>query len=132
MKLSLNQGAVEQKIVRGEKINESIYIGNYFNEYATIGRKEFSLKERQALKDGELIEIPKGSTRFENFILTEIQDSKKLIHYKRIRNFINSKNRKCIESSKYEKIKEIVREFISEICLDLYFLFSYMVIIGNI
>lgn len=112
MKVSLNQGAVEQKVVRGKKI--STYIGNYFLEYVTKGRKEFSLKEKEELKTGELIEIPKGSTRFENFVLgqtSDIGDTDMLIHYERVKSFIISKKKKCIRKTEYDKIKGFINEF---------------------
>ncbi|MEA4937383.1 MAG: hypothetical protein VB102_12215 [Paludibacter sp.] len=115
MKVSLNQGAVEQKDINGKKENVSIYIGNYLHEYNSIGRKEIGFENWKKLKAGEILEIPKGSTLFEKFVLNksgELDSSKKSVHYKRMKSFITSKWKKYINKTDYDKIGAILKDFV--------------------
>ena len=115
MKVSLNHGAVERKVVFGKKENVSIYIGNYSHEYVSIGRKVTGWEDRKKLNAGEVIEISKGSTVFEKFVLNKIKklkDSKKVKDYKIVKSFIYSKGKKYIDSVDYDEIEAIVSDFV--------------------
>lgn len=115
MRVSLNQGAVEQKVNNGKIENFSIYIGNYLHEYNSIGRKEIGFEKRKKLKIGEILEIPKRSTLFNDFILMkskELEGSPKSIHYKRIKSFITSRGKKYINKTDYDKIRAILKDFV--------------------
>ena len=112
MKMSLNYGAVEQKIVGSKKENASIYIGNYLHEYRSIGRKENGWEKRKKLNAGELVKISKGGTLFENFVLSNI-DKLESANYKRIRSFITSVRKKYIDKTDYDKIRVILKGFMS-------------------
>lgn len=114
MRVSLNQGAIERKVVNGKEENVNIYIGNYLQEYISIGKKYFSVNDWERLKAEEIIEIQKGSTHFENFVLNnieKIENSKRLIHYKRVKSFITSRSKKYIEKTDYDKIKVVLKDF---------------------